>query len=142
RAFLFSIRGEAQVDKLQVGELTAKDLPVIVLDHPALRILGESLGYSVDGIIGYTFFARYKTTIDYQAQQMTFEPVGGSVRKLMRDLPDRLLGPKVERHRVLAPGGLWGLTLGEPTGGPDAPGVPIPSLLPASPPPPPRPKPR
>ncbi len=48
---------------------------MIVLDHPILKALGDFLGRPLDGIIGYTFFARYRTTIDYQARQMTFEPV-------------------------------------------------------------------
>ena len=66
RSFLFSMRGEAEVAKLQVGDLTATKLPVIVFDHPALKVLGDVLGRPIDGIIGFTFFARYKTTIDYQ----------------------------------------------------------------------------
>ena len=35
------------------------------------------------------------------------------------------MGPKVARERVLAPSGVWGLRLGEPTGGLASPGVPI-----------------
>ena len=104
RSFLFSMRGEAEVAKLQVGDLTTTKLPVIVLDHPALKILGEALGRPVDGIIGFTFFARYRTTIDYQANQMTFEPIDFPIRDLLRELPDRLAGPKTIRRRVLAPG--------------------------------------
>src|SRR5262245_13124088 len=34
RSFLFGMRGEAEVDKLQVGDLIATKLPVIILDHP------------------------------------------------------------------------------------------------------------
>jgi S1-C subfamily serine protease len=64
---------------------------------------------------------------------MTFEPVDFEVRNLMKDLPDRLAGPKVARQRVLAPAGLWGLRVGEPAGGAAAPGVPITSVLPGSP---------
>jgi S1-C subfamily serine protease len=56
---------------------------------------------------------------------MTFEPVGYEVRDLLKELPDRLLGPKVARHRVLSAAGLWGMRLGVPTGGLDAPGVPV-----------------
>src|SRR3954469_9016655 len=37
KSFLFSMRGEASVETLEVGGLKARDLPVIVLDHPALR---------------------------------------------------------------------------------------------------------
>ena len=125
RAFFFGVRGEGQIDQLQLGDLTARDVPVIVLDHPVLSDLSAALGRRLDGIIGYTFFARYKTTIDYQAHRMTFEPVDYQIRDLLKELPDRLLGPKVARHRVLAAAGLWGIRLGEPTGGLDAPGVPV-----------------
>lgn len=125
RSFLFSMRGEAVVDKLQVGELTAAKLPVIVFDHPILGALGDAVDRRIDGIMGFTFFARYKTTLDYQAHRMTFEPVDFAVRDLLKDLPDRLMGPKVTRRRVLAPLGVWGLRLGEPTGALDSPGVAI-----------------
>ncbi len=133
RSFLFSMRGEAEVGKLQVGNLTATKLPVVVFDHPALKILGEVLGQPIDGIIGFTFFARYRTTIDYQVNEMTFEPVDFQIRDLLKELPDRLAGPKTARHHILAPMGLWGLKLARPTGGLDAPGVPIADVLPGSP---------
>jgi hypothetical protein len=125
RSFLFGMRGEAEVDKLQVGELTAAKLPVIVLDHPVLKALEEVTSRRIDGLMGFTFFARYKTTIDYHAHQMIFEPIDYQIRDLLKDLPDRLLGPKVAHHRVLVPLGMWGLRLGEPVGGLDSRGVPI-----------------
>jgi membrane-associated protease RseP (regulator of RpoE activity) len=130
---LFSVRGEGQIDRLQVGDLTARDVPVVVLDHPVLRELGSVLNRRLDGIIGYTFFARYRTTIDYQARTMTFEPVDFRVTNLIRDLPERLAVPKVAHHVVLAPGGLWGLSLDAPAEGLDAPGVPIREVLAGSP---------
>ena len=133
RSFLFSMRGEAEVAKLQVGELIATKLPVIVFDHPALKVLGDVLGHPVDGIIGFTFFARYRTTIDYQANQMTFEPIDFVIRDLLRELPDRLAGPREVRRRVLAPGALWGLRLARSTGSINSAGVPIAEVLPGSP---------
>ena len=133
RSFLFSMRGEAEVAEMRVGELTVKNLPVVVFDHPALKILGEVLGQPVDGIIGFTFFARYKTTIDYQVDEMTFAPVDFEVRDLMKELPDRLAGPKTARRSVTAPGGLWGLRLGSPEGGFSSPGTPIVEVLAGSP---------
>jgi hypothetical protein len=129
RSFLFSMRGEAEVETLEVGELTAKGLPVIVLDHPALRALGGLLGRPLDGIIGFTFFARYRTTIDYQKHEMTLVPVDFAVRNLVKDLPDRLAGPKVASRRVLAPGGLLGLTVAEPAEGLSASGVQVAAVL-------------
>jgi hypothetical protein len=125
RSFLFGMRGEAEVNKLQVGDLTAAKLPVIVLDHPILKALEEMTGHQLDGLIGFTFFARYKTSIDYHAHKMTFDPIEYQVRDLLKELPDRLMGPKVARQRVLAPLGIWGVRLGEPTGGLTSPGVPI-----------------
>jgi len=125
RSFLFGMRGEAEVGKLQVGELTAAKLPVIVLDHPVLKALEEVTGRRIDGLMGFTFFARYKTTIDYHSHQMTFEPIDYQIRDLLKELPDRLLGPKVVHHRVLVPSGVWGLRLEEAVGGLDSRGVPI-----------------
>jgi hypothetical protein len=125
RTFLLGMRGEAEIDTLQAGDLTVTKLPVIVFDHPILRALGDLVGRRIDGIMGFTLFARYKTTIDYQAHTMTFQPVDYQVRDLLKELPDRMLGPKVARHRVLAAAGLWGMRLGVPTGGLDAPGVPV-----------------
>ena len=109
--------GEAEIDRLEIGDLTARDVPVIVLDPPVLSELGNALGRPLDGIIGHTFFARYKTTIDYQVRTMTFEPVDFQVRNLIRDLPERLAGPKVARQVILAPSGLWGLSLAAPAAG-------------------------
>jgi hypothetical protein len=133
RSFLFGMRGEAEIDKLQAGDLTAAKLPVIVFDHPILKALEDMVGRKIDGIMGFTLFARFKTTIDYQARQMTFEPVDYEVRDLLKSLPDRMMGPKVAKHRVLTPLGLWGIRLGEPTGGIDAPGVPIAAVVAGSP---------
>ena len=94
RSFLMGMRGEAKIKTLEVGDLKAKDISVIVLDHPTLKALGGFLGRPLDGIIGFTFFARYRTTIDYQARRMTLEPVDFTVRDLFKELPDRLAGPQ------------------------------------------------
>ncbi len=131
KSFLMGMRGEGEIRTLEVGELKARDIPVIVLDHPTLKVLGGFLGRPLDGIIGFTFFARYRTTIDYKAKTMTFVPVDFAVRNLVKDLPDRLTGPKVARRRFLAPSGLWGLTLGEPAG--DGAGVALRTVRPGSP---------
>jgi hypothetical protein len=133
RSFLFAMRGEATIGSLQAGDLTAKDLPAIVFDHPTLSVLGRFLRRRIDGIIGFTLFARYKTTIDYQAKQLRFQPVDFQMRDLLKELPDRLAGPKTARRLVLAPAALWGLRLGPPEGGVDAPGLPILEVRPGSP---------
>lgn len=116
KSMLFGMRGEGEVQTLEMGDLKAKSVPVIVMDHPAIKALGEALGRPLHGIIGYTFFAQYKTTIDYQKKTMTFVPVAFKARNLMKDLPERMMGPRVATKRVLAPQGFWGLTLGDPSG--------------------------
>ena len=131
KSFLMGLRGEETIKSLEVGDLKAKDVPVIVLDHPTIKALGTFLGQPLDGIIGFTFFARYRTTIDYQAKLMTLEPVDFAVRDLVKELPGRLSGPKVARKRVLAPSGLWGLTLGDPVD--NGLGVAIKTVRPGSP---------
>jgi len=133
RSFLFAMRGEATVDKLQVGDLTVSKLPVLVFDHPVLKALGQMTNRPIDGIMGFTFFARYKTTIDYQARQMMFEPVDYAMRDLLKELPDRLLGPKVVRRRILAPSVMLGLRLGKPIDAINSPGVPIAEVYKGSP---------
>lgn len=133
RAFFLAARGDAKVETLEFGDLKAEGVPVIVMDHPALKALSGLFSRPLEGIVGYTFWARYRMTIDYQAKQMTFTPVDFEVRDLMKDLPDRLAGPRRARTRVLAPRGLWGLTVGAPEGGVEAPGVPITSVSPGSP---------
>ncbi|HWE35171.1 MAG TPA: PDZ domain-containing protein [Isosphaeraceae bacterium] len=133
KLFLFGMRGEAEVKSLQVGDLKAKDLPVMVLDHPLLGALGKMLDRPIDGLIGYTFFARYKTTIDYQAHTIRFVPVKNEVRDLAKDLAERITNPsKAPRRRVLAPAGLWGLVVAPLADGP-ASGVLVKAVLDGSP---------
>jgi PDZ domain/Aspartyl protease len=133
RSFLFGMRGEAVVDRLKVGRLNADKLPVIVLDHPVLKALEDVTGRPIDGIMGFTFFARFKTTIDYHAREMTFEPITYEVRDLLKELPDRLMRPKVAERLVLAPSGLWGLQIGVTTARLTSQGVPIVKVLDGSP---------
>lgn len=131
-AFLFAARGEAEVDSMQVGDLTTEDVPVIVMDHPVVSALGRILGKPIDGLVGHSFFARYKTTIDYQAKVMSFEPVDHEIRDFIGDLPDRMMGPKVARRIILEPAALFGMTLENSSDEfPD--GVMIASVVPDSP---------
>jgi hypothetical protein len=125
RALLFGVRGEGKLATLEAGELEARDVPVVVMDHPALKALGGLLGKPLDGILGYTFFARYRTTLDYKDRTLTFEPVEFEVKDLIKDLQGRMLGPKVAKSRVLSGHSLWGLEVGEPTDGVASRGVPI-----------------
>ncbi len=133
RSFMMGVRGEGKAEKLEMGDLQASEVPVIVMDHPALKALSGILGRPLVGIVGYTFWARYKMTIDYQAKQMTFVPIDFEVRDLMKDLPERMSGSKKRQTIMLAPRSLWGLTVAEPSDGLSSRGVPIEGVVPGSP---------
>src|SRR5437588_9350937 len=71
----FAFPGQVRVRKLEIGAVTAADLNAIVLDHPTVKAIAEVFG-PIDGIVGFPFFARYRTAIDYQAKKLTFTPNG------------------------------------------------------------------
>lgn len=129
---LFGAQGAEEVDELQVGDLVAKNVPVLVMDHPLVGALAQVLGRPLDGLMGHTFFARYKTTIDYQAGTMAFEPVESEIRDLFAQLPDRLMGPKKARRVILQPAALFGFRVG-PAENNSAEGVPVLEVIPNSP---------
>lgn len=133
KSFMMGARGAGKVESMEFGDLKADDVPVIVMDHPAVKALGGLLGKPLEGIIGYTFWARYRMTIDYQAKQMTFTPVDFEVGDLMTDLPNRLAGPKRAKTIMLSPRSLWGLSVADPEDGLAAAGVSIKAVVPGSP---------
>lgn len=133
RSIFMSTRGEGHVDTVELGALKAKDLPVIVMDHPALTALSGFFEKPIEGIIGYTFWARYKMSIDYKAKELTFTPVKFQVRNLMKDLPTQLAGPKVAKKIVLEPHALWGLVLGDASSSGSEMGLPIKTVYAESP---------
>jgi S1-C subfamily serine protease len=66
--------------------------------------MSEILGKRFDGILGYTFFARYRTTIDYQKKRLWFEPVRETTENVVTALPDRMLNPSAKvPTRVVVP---------------------------------------
>jgi hypothetical protein len=135
RSPFMGTRGPGEVKSLAFGDLVAEDVPVIIMDHPVLGALGGLFQRPLSGIIGYTFWARYRMTIDYQARRLTFTPVDFEVKDLMKEMTDRM---QMGRRRpalniVLAPRGLWGLDVGPPEDGITSRGVPITRVVPGSP---------
>jgi hypothetical protein len=112
KSFFMATRGEAEVKQLQMGELIADKVPVIVMDHPALGALSGLFSKPLAGIIGYTFWARYQMTIDYQAKKLTFTPIADfEVQDLFKELPQRLSGPKRAQTVVIAPRAILGMEI-------------------------------
>jgi hypothetical protein len=130
---LFNLFGPAEQTKvktLELGELTARSVPVIVMDHPTVQIMSTILG-PIDGIVGFPFFSRYRMTLDYQAKQMTFVPNDYEPADIMQVIMATLMATEKPAKKVLAPGGLWGLVFEKQQGDKEA-GVTIKQVLPGS----------
>ena len=106
-----------EVESLAVGGVTATKLPAVVMDHPTVRAISDAFEDEhgkIEGIVGFPFFGRYSTTIDYQAKEMTLKPTDFTPGDLLNDVMKTLMsaGEKSE-PKVVGAAGLWGLTLGK-----------------------------
>lgn len=104
-----------------VGDATAKDVPVLVLDHPTVAAISDAakLGDKpLRGIVGFPFFARYAVTVDYQAKQLTLTANGYQPNPDPLDVLVKRMSRAAEASapKVVAPGGLWGLVADRPAG--------------------------
>jgi hypothetical protein len=135
---IFGTMGEVKIKKLEVGGQTAEGVTAIVMDHPTVAAFNdfyEKKYGKIDGIVGFPFFARFKTTIDYQAKTLTFEPsnfrppdVLKAVESMIMDLAMKGATPVV---KVLAPAGLWGVVAAKAPDDEEA-GMPVKEVLPGS----------
>jgi hypothetical protein len=119
---MFGNVAEAKVGELDVGGAKVADLPAMVMDHPLVELMGQKLG-PLYGIVGFPFFARYRMTVDYQAQTLTLVPSGFKPPNVMRSLEGmmfQLLAGGGQAPRVLAPAGQWGLVAVKPRGDDEA----------------------
>ncbi len=121
---LMGLRGQFTLKSLSVGDLKAKDVSVLVLDHPTVALLSQMEG-PIDGILGFSFFSHYRTTIDYADQRVSFVPISYVPSDVMATVMGQLMGG--EARRVVAPSGLWGLVVDKPD---SAPGVRITRIYP------------
>ena len=129
-AGLFGSRGQFTLDTLEVGEVKVEKIPTMVMDHPTVAAIAEVVG-PLDGIVGFPFFARYKTTIDYQKKEMTLEPNGYVPGNYMDDLQKKLIElqrTKGAEPTMHAPAGIWGLVVTKEKGDEEA-GVVVESVL-------------
>ena len=60
-----------QVERLSVGGMEMHDLccPAVDMDSLIQPLKGE-----ISGVLGYDFLSKFRTTIDYRARELTFEP--------------------------------------------------------------------
>jgi len=103
--------GQTVLKSLAVGDTEQKDMPALILDHPIVEALGGVFG-RLDGIVGFSFFSRFDTTIDYLDARVSFEPVDYKPEDIMAGMMSRLMkGMGAQKARVIAPRALWGLAV-------------------------------
>ncbi|MFN3652326.1 MAG: PDZ domain-containing protein [Armatimonadota bacterium] len=104
---LLGMRGQSQAASFKVGACEVKDLPILLLDHPVIDMLSQVEG-PIDGIVGFSFFARFRTTIDYEAARVTFAPTRYAGGDVVSDLTSTI-GSRRPTERLLTPAAQWGL---------------------------------
>ncbi len=125
--------GQVKIKEIELGELKAENISATVMDHPTLNAISSVTG-PLDGILGFTFYARYKMSIDYEKKLMTFEPAEYVPGNVMEAMMARMMAPKSVRDtpRILAPAGILGLKV-EKAKGDEAAGVTVKEVMPGTP---------
>lgn len=104
----FGSQGEAVIDSLEVGGQKAEKVSTMVMDHPTIDQVSKALNTPIEGLIGFPFFGKFKTTIDYQAKTMTFVPSGYNPPNIMEAMMSALMGS--DGPKQLAPAAAWGFS--------------------------------
>jgi PDZ domain/Aspartyl protease len=122
---------EVQMKELQVGSAKVADQEAIVMDHPLVEMMAKKLG-PLYGIVGFPFFARYRMTIDYQAETLTFVPSDykppKNVLRSMEATMLQLMTAGSQPAKVISPAAQWGMVAGKKADD-DTAGVRIQSVL-------------
>jgi membrane-associated protease RseP (regulator of RpoE activity) len=107
---LFGGVSPTKAKSIRIGDLEAKDVPVIIMDHPTVGVLASVLG-PIEGIVGFPFFSRYRMTLDYQAKELTFVPNGYQSKDVLEMMMNSVMGSSAPEPRRLSPAGLWGFKI-------------------------------
>jgi hypothetical protein len=123
-----------KVKTLEIGPLKAANMPVRVMEHFLLTEMSKHVG-PIDGIVGFTFFARYRLTIDYQTKEMTFVPNDFRPPDVVDKMFAAVLTKKSdkEERKVVGPAGVWGFRVQEKDKDDAEPGVTVKDVVPGSP---------
>jgi len=130
---LFGMAGGKIIDTLEIGDVKLEKVQVMVMDHPTVAAISNALG-PIDGIVGFPFFARFKTTIDYQKKELTFEPNGYEPGDAIQALMDKMMSAQKGKQEpaIVAPAALWGFGIDKDESD-DEPGVMVKDVLTGSP---------
>ncbi|MBX9680446.1 MAG: PDZ domain-containing protein [Gemmataceae bacterium] len=107
---LFGSAGQFKVKQLEMGDLKVENIDAMVMDHPTVGALAAAVG-PIEGIVGFNVFAKFRSTLDYQAKEMTFIPTSFVPANMMEKMMESMLSSKNAKGKakVLAPGGLLGV---------------------------------
>jgi membrane-associated protease RseP (regulator of RpoE activity) len=110
---LMGMGGQVTIKEFGLGDLKADKVQVIIMDHPAITAISKALG-RVDGIIGFPFFARYKVTLDYEKQTLTFEPSDYNPGDVMAGLMKMMMSTRAKPVPItLGSQAVWGFSVGK-----------------------------
>lgn len=107
---------QVEVGTLGVGDAIADKLPAVVMDHPTVRLISDAFKDEygpIEGIVGFPFFGRFATTIDYQAKQLTMTPTDYKPGDYLNDLTQTLTKAidRKSEPRIVGAAGLWGFAI-------------------------------
>jgi membrane-associated protease RseP (regulator of RpoE activity) len=119
----FGAGGPTTIKELQVGDVKATKVSAMVMDHPTVEAFSKFFKKehgSIDGIVGFPFFARFKMTVDYQAKELTFVPNDYVPADIIQSMMKLMTGTQKNEPKIAAPGGHWGITVKKETSDEDA----------------------
>jgi hypothetical protein len=111
---------QTEVKSLKVGNATAEKLPAVVMDHPTVQLISDAFRKEygpIEGIVGFPFFGRFATTVDYQKKQLTLTPTDYKPGDYLTDLTQTLTKAIEGRAepKVVGAAGLWGFAVEKPS---------------------------
>lgn len=126
---LFGMAGAKTIDTLEIGGAKVEKVAAVVMDHPTVTAMSKALG-PIDGIVGFPFFARYATTVDYQKKELTLVPNGYIPGDVMQGLMEKLMSGSRGKPEpmVVASAALWGFRVDKPADD-EEPGVVVKEIL-------------
>ena len=120
---------QVEIATMTLGDATAKKVAAVVMDHPTVKAISDAFAEehgTIDGIVGFPFFARFATTVDYQKKELSLSPreykPGNYIEDLTKSLTEA--GENAGRAKVVGPAGLWGFAL-QKAKADDEPGVTV-----------------
>ena len=120
--------GEHAAKSIDVGTARLDGAKMDVWDHPTVDLLAREEG-PLAGIIGFPFFAHFRTTIDYRARTITLAPSTYQPADVRQQMEARLTDG---RRAVIAPAASLGLRVAKDARDPAA-GVVVVAVSPGGP---------